>query len=365
MRKTLLLASIVGIVALFVLSPVCIFAQPYVDGPNPAVNETQVPVDSNVTFHLKDDSADITISSIKVTVQREGDGSAATIIEKGVGIVTGASLDTTNVRDIIVSYDPSDEDAYRFSYGQLVTVGVEAGDLASETLSYEYSFTIETTNARVNHTTDGDQFNSRMVMDHSGKNVYVVWQDEDGRIWFSSSTDKGKTFSDEIQVSPDKSGINENPALAMDEPGNIYIIWQSKTDPASSELYFCRKLKNAQDFEVAVIPVDTARGVISDQWYPAIQAKSNNSVFITWVNRNNDDGVFYSQSERDNGSSFWNIRSSKVYRVDDGTKTLPQYPDIGIDASGHNKIITWSAGPDGARNIYFNALDNKDVRIYE
>jgi hypothetical protein len=372
MKKALLTVSIAAILVLFFFSPARVLAQPYVADPNPGVNETQVPLDTNITFHLKDNSSDITVGSIKITVQREGDSSAATIIENGVSVVSGASINTADLRDIIISYDPPDEDAYRFSYEQLITVTVEAGDAGAYTLDYDYSFTtcsiIQAPNVRVNHTIAGDQLQSRMVMAHSGKNVYVVWQDEDGRIWFSGSNDKGETFFDEIKISPDNSGTNVNPALAVDEPGNIYVIWQSKKGSAKSELYFSRKLKASQNFETAVIPVDAARGVNSDQLYPAIQAANSGSVFIAWVNRNGDDGVFYSRS-KDNGSSFSSIQASEIYRVDDATETLPQYPDIGVDSSGHNEVITWSAEKGGKRNIYFNAFSydaaNKvDVKVY-
>jgi hypothetical protein len=358
--------------ALIVLYAGCAFAQPYIDEANPADNETQVPVDTNITLHLKDDSSDITLSSVKVTVRREGDASATTIIDAGAVIVTGASIDASVLRDIIISYDPPDEDAYRFSYEQLITVGVEAVDAASDSLDDEYSFTtaamMQPENVRVNNTTADDQLNSRMVMDHSGKDVYVVWQDEDGQIWFSESKDRGETFSDEIKISPDGSGTNQNPALAVDEPGNIYVVWQSKKGNQDSELYFCRRLKNAQDFEANMIPVDTARAIESEQMHPAIQATSSGSVFIAWVNRDADEGVYFSRS-KDEGSSFWSIGAADILRVDDATQTIPQYPDLGIDSSGHNEIITWSATKGGRRNIYFNAFeyiskDKIDVKVY-
>lgn len=203
-------------------------------------------------------------------------------------------------------------------------------------------------------------------MDHSGKDVYVVWQ-KDGEIWFSSSGDRGETFCDEIKISPDDSGTNENPAIAVDEPGNVYVIWQSKKDAETSDLYFCRRLKG-EDFEAAKIPVDSAQGVESDQMFPAIQAKSSGSVFIAWVNRSADDGVYYARSG-DKGTSFQNIPAEAICPVDDGTQALPQYPDLGIDSSGHNVIIAWSAEKAGKRNIYFNAFEYNpqteiDVKVY-
>ncbi|HOU36692.1 MAG TPA: hypothetical protein PK562_05425, partial [Candidatus Omnitrophota bacterium] len=279
-----------------------------------------------------------------------------------------AGIDSSDPRDMIISYDPPDHDDYRFGYEQVITVRVEASDAASGALDYSYSFTtIEITqapNVRVNRATDGDHLQSRMCMDHSGKKVYVVWQ-KDGGIWFSSSDDRGETFLEEIKISPDDSGTNENPAIAVDEPGNIYVIWQSKKDAETSDLYFCRRLKG-EDFEAAKIPVDTA-GNESDQMFPAIKAKSSGSVFIAWVNRNDNEGVYYSRADKDSGASLWS--APVIHRVDDASEALPQYPDVGIDSSGHNVIIAWSAEKGGTRNIYFNAFeyvakDKVDAKLY-
>lgn len=363
------LSIFIGITVLFfILSPVYTYALPYVTEQNPASNETQVPIDTNVTFHIKDGSADISLSSIKVTIQREGDEFSTTIIENGLSAVTGAAIDAADVRNVIVTYDPPDDDAHRFSFDQLIIVAIEAGGV-----EYQYSFTtasiIQAPNILVNHTKTGDQLNSRMVLDNSGNDVYVVWQDQDGQIWFSSSQDRGETFADEIRISADNSGSNQNPAISVDEPGNIYVIWESKKDQQNSELYFCRKLKNDKDFETYIIPIDVILGIDSDQQFPAIQAKNNGPVFIVWVNSNSvNEGLYFSRSN-DHGESFRNIKLSDISRVDDATETLPKYPDIGIDSSGHNEIFTWSALKNNKRNIYFNAFEydpsNKvDVKVY-
>ncbi len=372
MKKRFLAMLFSGICAFFVFSPAYVFAQPYLDERNPASSETQVPVDTNITFRIKDNAADISLSSIQVTVQREGDDAATDIIKDGVSALVGAVIDSTDARNILVTYDPPDDDDHRFCFEQVITVAVKAENLQSGSLDTQYSFTtasiLQAPNVRVNQTTDGDQRNSYMVMDHSGKDVYVVWQDGDGQIWFAGSEDRGETFSSEIKISPDNSGFNENPAMAVDEPGNIYVIWQSKKGQQDSELYFCRKLKNSQDFEAQVIPVDAVLGQDSDQSFPAIRAKSSGSVFIAWVNSISNEGVFYSRS-KDSGASFGNILPAEIHQVDDETAELFQYPDIGIDSSGNNAIITWSAVKDNKRNIYFNAFSydtvNKiDVKVY-
>lgn len=122
MKKKLLLTCMCLIALVSGAGVHAVWAAPYVDEPNPGVNETQVPVDTNISFHLKDDVADISADSVTVTVQRYGDASAATIIEDGVPVLLAgvtavpASIDTADPRDFIISYDPPDHDDYRFGY---------------------------------------------------------------------------------------------------------------------------------------------------------------------------------------------------------------------------------------------------------
>ena len=65
-----------------------------------------------------------------------------------------------------------------------------------------------------------------VVMD--GLGIYVVWEDDRNDhddIYFSRSTDSGVTWSANTQVNDDGLGLNEDPHVAVDTNGTIYVVW--------------------------------------------------------------------------------------------------------------------------------------------
>jgi hypothetical protein len=102
---------------------------------------------------------------------------------------------------------------------------------------------------------------------------------------------------------------------------------------------------------------------LSVQAQPSFDISTSGTVVIAWANQNVNDGVYYAKSS-DNGNSFWQITASQIIRVDDLTAILPEYPRIKMDVSGQNKYVAWCAEKDGRRRVFFNKLNNRDIRAY-
>ena len=98
---------------------------PYTDGHNPAKGATDVPLDTNIVVHVKDDHTGVDDSTIVMTVE-------GGVVEP---IITGAQADYT------ITYTPPAD----FDYGQVVDVTVNASDLngtPNVMPADSYSFTI-------------------------------------------------------------------------------------------------------------------------------------------------------------------------------------------------------------------------------
>jgi hypothetical protein len=82
-----------------------------------------------------------------------------------------------------------------------------------------------------------------VVMDELG--IYVVWEDyrnsnSDPDIYFTRSTDEGVTWSANTQVNGDSLSINNDPHIAVDASGTIYVVWLVTV--GENGVYFARSV---------------------------------------------------------------------------------------------------------------------------
>ena len=84
---------------------------PYTSGHNPAKDATNVPIDTNIVVHVKDDGAGVDQTTIMMTVE-------------GVDVTSSVSI-TGNTADYTLTYDPPAD----FGYEQVVDVTIDAADL--------------------------------------------------------------------------------------------------------------------------------------------------------------------------------------------------------------------------------------------
>jgi hypothetical protein len=91
-------------------------------------------------------------------------------------------------------------------------------------------------------------FNSQRVI--SGKNVYVVWQDNtlgNFEIFFKRSTDGGENFDTTKNIS--NSVLGSGGAQIAASGAKVYVVWQDTVDELSLRLVFTRSIDSGGNFD--------------------------------------------------------------------------------------------------------------------
>src|SRR5215475_8938511 len=86
------------------------------------------------------------------------------------------------------------------------------------------------------------------VVETSGNNVYVVWQDKstgNGDVYFKRSIDGGNNFGSTKNLS-NNPGESFNPTLAK-SGSNVYVAWSDKTT-GTSDIYLKRSIDGGANF---------------------------------------------------------------------------------------------------------------------
>jgi hypothetical protein len=71
-----------------------------------------------------------------------------------------------------------------------------------------------------------------LAIDANGA-LYATWTEYDGMLWFTRSTDCGKSFSRPQKVAADASHPARGPALAIGPDQTVYLAWTVGEDPAA------------------------------------------------------------------------------------------------------------------------------------
>ena len=84
----------------------------------------------------------------------------------------------------------------------------------------------------------------------SGKNVYVVWEDDingNKEIYFTSSLDTGSTFGSITNLS-ENNGTSEFPQIAASGK-NVYVVWEDDIN-GNKEIYFTSSLDTGSTIRI-------------------------------------------------------------------------------------------------------------------
>lgn len=88
--------------------------------------------------------------------------------------------------------------------------------------------------------TQGDSIYPSAAIDSAG-NINLLWSDDtsgNAEIYFTRSIDNGMTWSAASNISA-STGDSLLSAIALDQEGNIYIVWEDET-PGNYDIYFTR-----------------------------------------------------------------------------------------------------------------------------
>ncbi len=171
--------------------------------------------------------------------------------------------------------------------------------------------------------------------------VYAVWQDLRGtswRIYSRSSANLGRSWP-----RPDAPlstwGNAENPRIAADDDGNIYVVWEAFTD-TESRIGFNRSRNYGATWLESEQTLSSWNEQIAE---PVVACDSSGHVYVAWV-------------EYDGSSEHVFFTTSADY----GQTWLETPVRINTNAPG----TSWSSGPrlscDDGGNAYIGYVDNRN-----
>ncbi len=149
--------------------------------------------------------------------------------------------------------------------------------------------------------------------------VYVVWQEsvnekpinKEYDIYFIKSTDKGKTFTDPINLS-NNSGFSEHPQISVSN-NSIFVVWVDNNESNNTEIMFTRSLDKGRSFTE---PTNLSNTLTNSN--NAEISTFGNKVYVVWQeeeinnlhigkNKNSEqkgDGKIFFRASLDEGNTF-------------------------------------------------------------
>src|SRR5829696_1447605 len=237
-----------------------------------------------------------------------------------------------------------------------------------------------------------------------GENVYMVWQENNPDpfghnnnvnnntnynnnyrnydIYIKKSTDRGLTFSKEINLSKNP-GFSEHPQIAI-SGNNVYIAWIDNTSSSSTtknqEIYFIKSIDSGNTFDKII---NLSNSSNADSYNLEITAAGNN-VYVVWQETTLPNAYAYDTSSSgsgvnaDNNSDRSSIsskeNSSILFRasIDDGNtfkkikslsnSAFKSYPKIA--AFENSAYVVWNVGIIGDSNSEDNNANNINDGIF-
>ena len=206
---------------------------------------------------------------------------------------------------------------------------------------------------RVNDVTTGGQLSPDIVVDHMGT-VYAVWEDYrhgpgNADIYFASLPLGASTWSASQRVNDNPIARQSHPALAMDNTGNLYVVWEDSRG-GNPDIYLAKRAVGGTTWTPGVRVNDVTTGL---QVRPDVAVDGLGSVHVVWEDYRNgahDPDIYASMLP--SGSTTW--RAS--YRVNnDAGHAIQQAPAIAATLHG-SVYAVWADKRSGNMDIYFSVL---------
>ncbi len=179
----------------------------------------------------------------------------------------------------------------------------------------------------------------------SAANLHVVWYDESlssgfPEIFYKKSTDGGATWSASKRLTW-TSGPSYDPDIAVDSAGNPHVVWYDYT-PGAPEIYFKRSVDGGATWSTMKRLTWTSGGSNS----PAITVDGPGKLHVVWEDYTPGNYDIYYKSSKDGGLTW---TPNKILSWTSGGS---EDPAIGVDSSG-NLHVTWHDDTLGNDEIFY------------
>jgi hypothetical protein len=180
----------------------------------------------------------------------------------------------------------------------------------------------------------------------SGSNVYVAWEDDEGKVLVRRSTDNGNTWKT-IDILSNTTFFSYDPNIAA-VGSNVYVTW-TEEHKETADTIFRRSTDNGATWKSRINLSNTTSGNGSST--PQIAASGSN-VYVAWANAGAGPEFWLTRST-DNGATWKPLV--------DITESDASQTELHLTALGANVYVIWiQASPDnGAFEIMFRrSTDN-------
>jgi hypothetical protein len=223
---------------------------------------------------------------------------------------------------------------------------------------------------------DGWSFNPHIAVDNSG-NLHVVWQDDSSGVWSNSIDDQEIMYVNYSTITSQWSNVtilsdgwnnvwgwnndsSEDPAIDIDNSGNIHVIWQERTignwsgGLDDSEIMYVKYTSSTGQWSNVTIISDTTTGwndgLSAD---PDIDVDSLGNIHVIWEDRTNgtwgdDEEIMWTMYDVSSGDWRNATVISDGYNNEWGWNTGDcDDPKVAVDNSG-NAHAVWGDYSNGA-----------------
>ena len=199
---------------------------------------------------------------------------------------------------------------------------------------------------RVNNDGSGAaQAEPSIFVDHS-RAIYIVWTDyRNGLpdVYFSKSADGGLSFSANVRVNDVAANSQWAPDVAVDSMGLIHVVWTDLRNAGTTgpDIYYANSTDGGLSFNPNRRVNNDA--VAAEQGEPAIAVAADRSVYVVWTDpRNGARGsdIYFSKS-----TDLGNTWTPNFFLNDDAGNRAQSAPDIAVDAAGIVYVV-WSDSRD-------------------
>jgi hypothetical protein len=185
----------------------------------------------------------------------------------------------------------------------------------------------------------------------SGKHVYVVWREDvngNFEIYFTRSTDGGKNFEEPDNIS-ENVGMSVNPQIAASGK-NVYVVWQDDTG-GDVEILLARSTDRGDDFDK---PDNISKEPGASE-LPQIDAFKDN-VFVVWEQFITDPPLTFDifvTGSNDGGDDFDKPKPKNISNNEGESRNAQ------VSVSGDTAYVVWDdqKGQQGMLDIFFNRGD--------
>ncbi|GAB4366513.1 MAG: hypothetical protein Kow00121_03960 [Elainellaceae cyanobacterium] len=208
----------------------------------------------------------------------------------------------------------------------------------------------------VNTFTTGDQRNSSIAVDGSGRFI-VVWEGsgEGGAgsdVYAQLFAADGSKLGSEFRINVTTANDQKHASVAVDADGDFVVTWSS-LDATNGQDVYARRFKIDEAVATKFTAKDATDVLINrtqfgNQQYSSVVMDANGNYVITWTDDRAEgqvsNGVF-ARRYRANGSLYPEDQTDPnqgVFRVNNVTANNQEFSSIGMDGTG-NFIIAWTS----------------------